>query len=97
VTAMWAIVGCLATVGIYMLGWTRGRTHGIAEAGQWEALVDCQDAELRAKDAELARADAAIERLTTNVEVLSGNVIAAYKSGQVDGQMFQAERKEHGL
>jgi hypothetical protein len=90
VNAMWIIVGCLATVGVYMLGWTRGRTHGIAEAGQWEALADEQDDELRAKDAELARADATIDMLRRNDDV-------AWQAGIVQGQLLQAEREEHGL
>jgi hypothetical protein len=89
VTAMWIIVGCLATVGVYMLGWTRGRTHGIAEAGQWEALCDEQDAELRAKDAELARADATIDMLR--------RIDVAWQAGIVQGQILRADREEHGL
>jgi hypothetical protein len=88
--AAWIVGGCLAAVVIYMRGWTRGRRHGIAEAGAWEKLADQLDDGLR-------EAEATIERLNGNVEVLSRNVVEAYKSGQVDGQMFQAERKEHGL
>jgi hypothetical protein len=88
--AAWVIAGLVAAIAIYMRGWTRGRRHGIAEVGAWEALAD-------QLDDGLLDAEATIERLNGNVEVLSRNVVEAYKNGQVDGQMFQAERDQWGL
>jgi len=42
--ATWVLVGVIAIVAIYMTGWVKGRTHGIAEghaiaASQWRALA----------------------------------------------------------
>jgi hypothetical protein len=45
--AVWVIGALVAAVAIYMRGWTRGRRHGIAEAGAWEALADQLDDGLR--------------------------------------------------
>jgi len=49
--AAWVIGGCLVAVAIYMRGWIRGRRHGIAEAGAWEALADQLEENLDLADA----------------------------------------------
>jgi hypothetical protein len=93
-TVPWLLIWWSAASIVFLLGWLAGHSagyaKGVGEAGQWEEYADQLDDGLR-------EAEATIKRLNGNVEVLSANVIEAYKSGQVDGQMFQAERKEHGL
>ena len=54
--AAWIIGGCLAAIAVYMRGWTRGRRHGIAEAGAWEALADKLDDGLREAEENLTLA-----------------------------------------
>jgi len=82
----WVVGGCLAAVGIYMRGWTRGRRHGIAEAGAWEALADQLDDALREAEESLARADATIDMLRRNDDLAF-----------LAGQQMRREREEWGL
>jgi hypothetical protein len=99
--ALWIIGGWVAASALFAMGWACGHRLGHAKAAdecqRFEALCDDWETQFEALQVELGRADATILRLTGNVEVLSRNVVEAYKSGQVDGQMFQAERREHGL
>jgi hypothetical protein len=93
-TVPWLLIWWSAVSVVFLLGWIAGHNlgyeKGASEGPRWEALADQLDDALR-------EAEATIERLNGNVEVLSRNVVEAYKNGQVDGQLFQAERDQWGL
>jgi hypothetical protein len=77
--ATWVLVGVIlggsvAFVAGVIGGILAGGRGPCAECQHWQALVDEQDDELRAKDAELAKADAANMRLVEERN-------AAYDSG----------------
>jgi hypothetical protein len=74
--ATWVLVGVILGLSV---GFVAGVIGGIlaggrgpcAECQHWQALVDEQDDELRAKDAELAKADTTIDVLNRNIETMS--------------------------